>query len=103
MQREDKVMVDASPRGTDEAGSSTRPVIVDLGKKTRKAIKKLKRGTGDTMLEVEAAIREARQYLSDADKNKPTIPIVLIYERRRGRKRVNVPLLPLPSPFNLFR
>jgi hypothetical protein len=87
-------------KASDETLPLTRPVIVDLGKKTKKSIKNLKRGTGDTMLEVEAAIRHVRARFSDADKNKPVIPIVLIYERKR--KRLSVPSLPF-SPFNLLR
>jgi hypothetical protein len=87
-------------KASDETVPITRPVIVDLGRKTKKAIKNLKRGTGDTMLEVEAAIRQVRMRLSEADKNKPAIPIVLIYERKR--KRLSLPSLPF-SPFNLLR
>jgi len=91
----------ASPQTSDDTVPTTRPVIVDLGRKTKKAIKKLKRGTGDTMLEVEAAIRQVRMHhLSDADKNKTVVPIVLIYERKR--KNTSVPSMPF-SPFNLLR
>lgn len=91
----------APPKASEDTATVTRPVIVDLGRKTKKAIKNLKRGTGDTMLEVEAAIRQVRlHHLSDADKNKQAIPIVLIYERKR--KRLSAPSLPF-SPFNLLR
>jgi hypothetical protein len=80
--------------------SSTRPVIVDLGKKTKKEIKRLKKGTGDTALEVDAVIRQVRARLSDADKNKPAIPIVIIYERKE--KSLDLSSLPF-SPLNLLK
>jgi hypothetical protein len=92
--------VDVPAFAFDDTSSTTRPVIVDLGKKSRKAIKRLKKGTGDTMLEVEAAVRQVRARLSEADKLKPAIPIVIIYERKG--KSLSLPSLPL-SPLSFFR
>lgn len=96
-------MADESTRDNEDIGAEYAPVIVDLGKKSKKAIKNLKRGTGDTTLEVQAAIRQARLYLSDADKDKAIVPIVLIYERKATSKSVDLPLFRVPTPFDLLR
>jgi hypothetical protein len=104
-QQRTKAMVDDTSQGPDDFGASTVPVIVDLGKKSRKAIKNLKRGTGDTMLEVEAAIRQVRLLLADADKGKPIVPIVIIYERKQDLRDADLSPFRFPpvSPFDLFR
>jgi hypothetical protein len=91
---------DVAPKPADETESGARLVIVDLGKKRRRAIKNLKRGTGNAMSEVEEAIDRARARLPEADKHKPVVSVVLIYERKR--RRLSAPSLPF-SPLNLFR
>ena len=79
------------------------PVIVDLGKETKKAIRKLKRGTGKLMDEVDDAIDQVRAHLSDADKNKAILPVVVIYQRKRkGGGRCDLPAMPF-NPLNMFR
>jgi hypothetical protein len=76
------------------------PVIVDLGSKSKKAVKKLKKGTGKLMAEVEQAIEQVRSELPNQDKNKQIIPVLIIY-RKKG-KRGTFPFSPF-SPLNLLR
>jgi hypothetical protein len=79
------------------------PVIVDLGSKSRKAIKRLKNGKGKLMADVDRAIGEAHSRLPDDQKNKQIIPVLVIYRKKRKRSKRGVfPFFP-PSPFNLFR
>jgi hypothetical protein len=86
---------DATPKAAD--GSVPQTVVIDLGKKSKKAIKRLKRGSIPS--EVEQAIQQVRAALPDADKGKQIVPILLIYGRKRKRAS-----LPLPfSPLNLLR
>lgn len=62
------------------------PVIVDLGNRRKRAIRDLKNGTGELMLEVDHAVDHVRSTMADADKNKTVIPVVIIYrKKRRGR------------------
>jgi hypothetical protein len=91
---------DAAGKTGEHSGHRLRPVIVDLGKKTRKAIRNLKRGTGTTMLEVEEVINRVRQRLPEGERNRSILPVVIIYQRKR--RRLRVPSLPF-SPFNLLR
>lgn len=65
----------------------TAPIIIDLGKKRRKVIKDLKRGSGKAMDEVEQALAEVRASLGAEGANKELVPVVLIYRRKTRRKR----------------
>jgi hypothetical protein len=88
-----------STKPTDQNVVYPPPVIIDLGTKSRKAIRNLKNGTGQIRNQVEEAIEQIRLRLPDADKNKQIIPIVLIYRQRRRRTALSFPFPPL----NLFR
>jgi hypothetical protein len=63
------------------------PVIVDLGRRRNRAIKDLKNGTGELMLEVDHAVEHVRSTLPEADKIKTIIPVVIIYRKKRRRRR----------------
>ena len=93
---------DDAHKAADQNASVPTPVIVDLGKKSKKAIRRLKRGTGRISAEVDEAIHQVRLRLNDEDQNKQIIPILLIFERKRRRASVSLPPMPF-SPLNLFR
>jgi uncharacterized protein DUF6200 len=82
---------------------TTPPIIVDLGSRKKKAIKRLKKGRGKLTAEVALAIEQIRASLPEDDKNKLIIPVLVIY--REKKKRKSLPFSPLSalSPFNLFR
>ena len=65
----------------------TAPIIIDLGKRRRKVIKELKRGSGKAMDEVEQALAEVRASLGAEGANKEIVPVVLIYRQKSRRKR----------------
>lgn len=79
------------------------PIVVNLGKKSRKKIKQLKRGEGKMAVEVQLAMDEVRARLPEADKGKQLVPIVMFAERRgrrmKGFKGLNLPM----SPMNMFK
>ncbi len=76
------------------------PIVVDVGKASKKAIRRLKEGTGKLMAQVDQAIEEVRVSLPDEDKGKPFIPVIVVYRKKRKKGSP----LPLPfSPLNLFR
>jgi ribosomal protein L14 len=81
------------------------PVIVDLGSRKKKAIKRLKNGQGKLMAEVALAIEQVRSGLPEADQNNQVIPVVIIYKKKkkkRGGGMLSNPLNAL-SPFNFLR
>lgn len=77
-------------------------VIVDLGGRSKKSIKKLKDGQGKLMVEVERAVEQVRSSLPDHDKNKQIIPVLVIYRKKAKKVKAAFPLPPL-SPLSLFR
>lgn len=63
------------------------PVIVNVGKKRRKAIKSLKRGRGRLMDEVSQVISEVRAGLAPGEESKELVPIVVIYQKKSKKRR----------------
>lgn len=63
------------------SASSTRPIVVDLGKKPRKQIKKLTEGTGKLLDEVDKVIQE----LKVAGKISGTAQPVVIVVKEKAR------------------
>ena len=87
---------------TGTTGTATHPLVIDLGRKSKKAIRKLK--NGETMFpEVRQAILDLQNKLPDADKNKQIIPLVVVYrkKRKKGSSRFS-PFSPL-APLNFLR
>jgi Family of unknown function (DUF6200) len=85
------------------------PVIIDLGSRKKKAIKRLKNGRGKLMTEVGLAIEQVRAGWADGDQDKNNTPIVIIYKKKKkGKKKnkgVNSILNPMNvlNPFNMLR
>jgi len=68
-------------------GGVLHPIVVDLGKRRRKRIKALKRGSGKLMEEVAAALEQVRNSLGDAHLNNQLVPVVFLYRQKRKRSR----------------
>ena len=64
----------------------TVPIILNLGKKRKRALKELKRGRGRLMDEVEQAVEEVRAGLGAEASLKQIVPIVLIYRKKQKRR-----------------
>ena len=69
------------------------PIVVNLGKKTKKAIKKLKKGEGKMVAELALAMEEVRARLPEADKGKQLVPVVMFVERKASKSKL--PFSPL--------
>jgi hypothetical protein len=70
------------------------PIVVNFGKRTKKAIKKLKKGEGKMAAELQSAIDEVRARLPEADKAKQLFPVVMFVERK-VKKSGKLPFSPL--------
>jgi Family of unknown function (DUF6200) len=84
------------------------PVIVDLGSRKKKAIKRLKNGRGKLMSEVALAIEQVRGGLSDGDQGRQIVPVVIIYKKKKkkgkgGKGMMSLNPLNALSPFNFLR
>jgi hypothetical protein len=77
----------------EETVEVTQPIIIDLGKQRPKQIKRLKRGRGKLWNEVVDVIDEVSVQLGEEAEGKVLVPIVMVYRKKRKRRRIN-PLLP---------
>ena len=61
------------------------PVIVSLGKKKTKQIKRFKNGKGSMMNEVMDVVDQVQEQLGDAADGKIIVPVVIIYRKKDRR------------------
>jgi hypothetical protein len=74
--------------GTATASATEAPIIVDLGKHRRKAVKQLRQGQGKLMAEVSKCIEELQ---SSGTVSRSAQPVVIIVREKR-RKNALWPL-----------
>ena len=83
-----------------KSSDETTPIVVDLGKKTKKSIKKLKKGSGKMVVEIQEAMDAVRARLPEADKHKVVVPVVMFVERKLSKKSgAKFPF----SPFSMLK
>jgi hypothetical protein len=63
----------------------TAPVVVALGKQRKQRIRRLVRGKGRLMDEVQDVIEQVRSSFHDGAEGKIFVPIVLVYRRKTRR------------------
>jgi hypothetical protein len=63
------------------------PIIVSLGKKSKKQIKRLKRGKGRTMDDVMDVIDQVQANLGAQAAGKVLVPVVILYRKKQRRVR----------------
>jgi hypothetical protein len=69
------------------AAEITTPIIVSLGKKNKKVIKRLKKGRGSAMDEVLDVVEQVQANLGDDATGKVIVPVVVIYRQKIRRFR----------------
>jgi hypothetical protein len=68
----------------------TQPVIIDLGRQKRRALRNLKRGEGKLWEDVLDVIEEVKDLLGTDAEGKVLVPVILIYRERSRRRRINL-------------
>jgi len=63
------------------------PVIVPLGKKKKKEIKRLEKGRGKSMNEVMDVIEQVQARLGDQANGKVILPVIVVYRKKQRRFR----------------
>ena len=71
----------------------TSPIVVDLGKVRQSRIKRLKKGKGPLMDEVEEVLAQVTEELGEQAEGKTLVPVVILYRRKVRKSRKS--LLPL--------
>lgn len=80
----------ATVETADDAVHTTpisRPLVLDLGKRGKKAIRRLRQGRGPAMAEVMDVMDQVRAELGDDAEGKVLLPVVVLYGRKRRRAR----------------
>jgi hypothetical protein len=86
---EPKDVVEVSQNGQSNLAEAEvmRPIIVSLGKKKKKAIKRLKRGVGPAMDEVMDVVDQVQSNLGSQAAGKVLVPVVVVYRKKQRRYR----------------
>ncbi len=84
-----KAAEETTPEETQESGtiSQAAPLVIDLGKKKRKTARKIKKGRGPVLDHIDQAVQYTVESLGDHEGDAIIVPVVLIYERKRKRRR----------------
>ncbi len=73
----------------------TQPIIIDLGKQKPGSIKDLKKGEGKLWDEVLGVVDEVKDRLGDEAGGKVFVPVIMVYQRKQKRRRMNRFLFPM--------
>lgn len=65
-----------------QATTPVVPVIIDLGKISRKKVKQLKKGEGVYLEEVEPAIAQFKADLAAKSAGKEILPVIVLYQKK---------------------
>jgi hypothetical protein len=87
--------IPSEPATAEVVSEVSQPVIVDLGKRKPAKLKELKAGEGELWEEVLDVIDEVKEALGEEASGKMLVPIILMYEKKRARARLNRLLFPL--------
>ncbi len=79
--------VASTPPTARSASELSAPIIVSLGKKKKKTIKRLKRGKGPAIDEVMEVVEQVQTNLGAQADGKVIVPIVVIYRQKQRRLR----------------
>jgi hypothetical protein len=79
IQNNSKIAIMAT-KSNPSSNQNPRPIVLHYGKETKKNLKKLKRGRGPVVGDVEAAVRAAQAQAGDGVK---VVPIVVHYKQKR--------------------
>lgn len=63
------------------------PIVIDLGRASRKRIRALQEGTGDLVDDISEVMDRVRAELGPEAEGKELVPVVVIYKRKKSRKK----------------
>lgn len=81
---------------TTSTTEMTQPVIIDLGKQRRSALKELKKGEGKLWDEVFEVIDEVKDMLGADAEGKVLVPVIMLYQEKLGRRRMDLERILFP-------
>ncbi len=85
--------MDATVKATAQV---TQPIIIDLGREKAKKLKEFKKGEGNLWEDVEAVLEKVQEELGEKAEGKVIVPVVMIFERKQKRPRLERLIFPNP-------
>lgn len=70
------------------------PIVIDVGKTTRRKLRNLEKGCGPIVTDVQDAVAEVTTSLGEQADGKQFVPVVLVYRKKRKRNKRKNGLLP---------
>ena len=67
-----------------EPSSEVAPVVIDLGKKKRKRVKRLRRGKGQLMVDIMDSIEELRE---NGEISKDAQPVIVVVQQKKKKRK----------------
>jgi hypothetical protein len=74
-----------------EQQDTIQPIVIDLGKVGRRAIKDLKIGRGRLIQEVSEALAMVRLNMADEIRGKQLVPVVFLYRKKIKKSGFSMP------------
>jgi hypothetical protein len=93
----DPIIID--PNRADAVREKPAPIIIDVGSRSKKEIRRLKEGRSRLLSEVELAVEQVRSDMKITDSNKEIIPVFILCRRKKKSRRKGVSLPFIPSSF----
>jgi hypothetical protein len=67
-------------------GVVNAPVIIDVGKASRKKVRRIKKGGGGLMNDIQDAMAEVKASIGSSAEGQQLVPVVLLYKKKRRKK-----------------
>lgn len=95
METKNKKQTKKKEKTTDARTEMSQPIIIELGKQRSKSLEALKNGKGKLWNEVLEVVEEVKDMLGEEAEGKMLVPLILIYENKGRRRRIEKLLFPL--------
>lgn len=74
----------APKKAASESGEAVVPVVIDLGKKKRKLVKRMRRGKGKLMDDVVESIEDLKE---SGEINKDAQPVIVVLRQKKKKQK----------------
>lgn len=82
----------AQDSSKNEQTAPSVPIIIDMGKTSKKKIRQFKKQDGPLLTEVNDAVELIKKKLGDDATGKEMLPIILIYKEKEKKFKLRFPL-----------
>ena len=73
--------------GTDQTSAQVPAIVVNFGKVSRSSLKKLRRGRGKLMTELDEVLAQVKHEIGSEIEGREIVPVVLVCQKKRRKRR----------------